>query len=177
MPAFRCSRNSRLSAAGVPTLKADFQRVYQELYERLGPPVNIEVLNWRVIAAGPKPAVKLEITSENEGAATTLSATQKGTRPAYFPETDGFVDTPIYDRYLMTPGMQFTGPAIIEERESTVIVGPASACHIDEHYNLVIAMAGAEVTVTNRDDLETKTTMAGDSHLADAHTNGDTHGA
>ncbi|MCB0188029.1 MAG: hypothetical protein KDE31_27365, partial [Caldilineaceae bacterium] len=170
--------NGELSAAGVPTHKADFQRVYQELYERLGPPVNIEVLNWRVIAAGPKPAVKLEITSENEGAATTLSATQKGTRPAYFPETDGFVDTPIYDRYLMTPGMQFTGPAIIEERESTVIVGPASACHIDEHYNLVIAMAGAEVTVTGHDDLETtETTMAGNSHLADAHTNGDTHGA
>jgi len=131
-----------LSTASVPTLKADFQRVYQELYERLGPPVNIEVLNWRVISAGPKPEVKLEITGGS--AVTTVTETQKGVRPAYFPEAAGFVATPIYDRYQMTPGLRFTGPAIIEERESTVIVGPGSDCQIDDHYNLVITMPGSQ---------------------------------
>ena len=49
----------------------------------------------------------------------------KGTRPAYFPERDGPVETPVYDRYALRPGDRFPGPAIVEERESTAVVGPA----------------------------------------------------
>lgn len=129
----------RLSAANVEELKATFDRVYQELYERSGPPVPVEIINWRVVSSGPTPDVSLNITSDQHGAQTAAD-TQKGARPAYFPEADGFVETPIYDRYLMKPGMTFDGPAIVEERESTVIVGPGSTCSIDEHYNLVVQM-------------------------------------
>ncbi len=134
--------NGELSAISASALKADFQQVYQELYERLGPPVNIELLNWRVVSSGPKPEVRLEIKAVDTQTINSAADTQKGARQAYFPEANGFVETPIYDRYRMRPGLQFTGPAIIEERESTVIVGPGSDCQIDEHYNLVITMAG-----------------------------------
>ncbi|MEZ4680073.1 MAG: hypothetical protein R2932_38225 [Caldilineaceae bacterium] len=128
-----------LSAAHVGDLKRRFDTVYQELYERLGPPVPVEIINWRVVSSGPAPDVALHITSSENGAKSAAD-TQKGARPAYFPEADGFVETPIYDRYLMKPGMTFAGPAIVEERESTVIVGPGSACSVDEHYNLVVQM-------------------------------------
>jgi N-methylhydantoinase A len=128
-----------LAATHVAELKARFDVVYQELYERLGPPVNVEIINWRVVSSGPKPDVALYITSAGNSAATAAD-TQKGVRPAYFPEAGGFTETPIYDRYLMKPGMTFPGPAIVEERESTVIVGPGSECSIDEHYNLVVQM-------------------------------------
>jgi N-methylhydantoinase A len=67
-----------------------------------------------------------------------FAAARKGERLAYFPESEGFTPTPIYDRYQLSPGATFTGPAIVEERESTVIVGPRAQCHIDEHYNLVV---------------------------------------
>ncbi|NET73624.1 MAG: hypothetical protein F6K62_22590, partial [Sphaerospermopsis sp. SIO1G2] len=63
-----------------------------------------------------------------------------GHRPAYFPETAGFVDTAIYDRYRLKPNMSFMGPAIIEERESTVIIGPGAQCAIDKDHNLVVEM-------------------------------------
>ena len=33
-------------------------------------------------------------------------------------------DVPVYDRYRLGPGATFDGPAIVEERESTVVVGP-----------------------------------------------------
>ena len=36
---------------------------------------------------------------------------------------------PIYERYKLTPGTSFPGPAIVEERESTTIVGGGS-CRI-----------------------------------------------
>ena len=48
---------------------------------------------------------------------------RKGSRRAYFPERADYVDTAVYDRYALKPGMQFAGPAIVEERESTLIIG------------------------------------------------------
>ena len=48
--------------------------------------------------------------------------------------------TNVYDRYLLKPAMKFNGPAIVEERESTVILGPKAAAKIDDHYNLVVSI-------------------------------------
>ncbi|MEM7531431.1 MAG: hydantoinase/oxoprolinase family protein [Chloroflexota bacterium] len=132
-----------LDASHLDEIEATFDRVYRELYERSGPPVNMEIINWRVVSSGPTPAVSLHITSEGAGkyqGAQTAADTQKGSRQAYFPESGGFTETPIYDRYLMKPGMTFDGPAIVEERESTAIIGPGSVCSIDAHYNLVVKM-------------------------------------
>ncbi len=128
----------------VAALKTEFDRVYQELYERPGPPVNVEIINWRVVSSGPKPTVKLNISDEGNSA-KTAEDTVKGQRKAWFPETDGYHSTKVYDRYLMKPGMTFQGPAIVEERESTVIVGPAVTCTIDDQFNLVIDLEGADV--------------------------------
>ena len=59
---------------------------------------------------------------------------------AYFPELGGYIDTPVYDRYGLSPGTGFDGPAIIEERESTVIEGPDSRFRIDEQLNLIVEL-------------------------------------
>jgi N-methylhydantoinase A len=124
-----------LEASHAPTLLSAFEAVYRELYERLGPPVPVEILNWRVVSSGPRPNLRLQITAPAGGDVDTAL---KGERPAYFPEATGFVPTPIYDRYRLVPGATFVGPAIVEERESTVIVGPGGHCRIDEHHNLVV---------------------------------------
>jgi N-methylhydantoinase A len=124
-----------LGEAQAEALQQAFETVYRELYERLGPPVGLEILNWRVVSSGPKPDVRLHVAANNAGDAT---GAQKGTRLAYFPEAGGFVATPIYDRYKLAPGAAFVGPAIVEERESTVIVGPGAQCQIDELHNLVV---------------------------------------
>lgn len=124
-----------LGSVHISDLFSTFQTVYRELYERLGPPVPVEILNWRVVSSGPRPDLRLHVTSAADGEA---SPALKGERPAYFPEAHGFVSTPIYDRYRLVPGATFSGPAIVEERESTVIIGPGGDCRVDEHYNLVV---------------------------------------
>lgn len=101
----------------------DFTATYRALYRRTGPEVGVEVLNWRVVSSGPAPAVKLRLTSSN-----TPGDARKGTRQAYFPSAGGFVDTAVFDRYLLTPGERVDGPAIVEERESTVVVPPGAHC-------------------------------------------------
>jgi N-methylhydantoinase A len=122
----------------VSSLIATFQKVYQELYERLGPPVAIEVMNWRVVSSGPNPKMKLHIDNGRQ----TKGKAIKAERLAYFPESSGFVRTPIYDRYKLAPDDSFVGPAIVEERESTVIVGPSANCRIDAQHNLIVQLSG-----------------------------------
>lgn len=119
------------------TLVAAFEARYRELYSRLGPPVPVEVINWRVTSAGPKPDVQLQLATNSE---TSLQQARKGTRSAYFPETGGYTETPVYDRYQLFPGVTFAGPAIIEERESTLIVGPGAACRVDQEWNLLVTL-------------------------------------
>jgi len=67
----------------------------------------------------------------------------KGKRLAYFPE-HGFGETPVYDRYALYPGFSVDGPAIIEERESTAIIGSGGRCIVDDHLTLVIEMPQAK---------------------------------
>ncbi len=50
------------------------------------------------------------------------------------------MDTPVYDRYRLNPGATFDGPAIVEERESTVIVGAEGRCALDAHWNLAVEL-------------------------------------
>jgi N-methylhydantoinase A len=65
---------------------------------------------------------------------------EKGTRPVYFAETDGFVDTPVYDRYKVPAGYEITGPAVFEENESTFVIGPDAVCTADASGNLIVAL-------------------------------------
>jgi N-methylhydantoinase A len=126
-----------LGPANVGALQAAFEAVYRELYERLGPAVPLEILNWRVVSTGPRPSVALRIDAPAD---TYIAQARKGERAAYFPEAGGFVGTPIYDRYKLAPGMAFVGPAIVEERESTAIIGPGGRCRIDAQHNLVVEL-------------------------------------
>ena len=80
-----------------------------------------------------------------KAAASPAAGADKGRRRAYFPETGGWIDCPIYDRYQLAAGQAIPGPAIVEERESTVIVGPGAQCCVDEQWNLMV-----ELPVTSR---------------------------
>lgn len=115
----------------------EFDRVYQSLYGREGPPVGLEALTWRVVSRGPRP---MPIGAEPGDLAGDAAASRKGERPAYFPAAGGFVVTPVYDRYRLGSGSEVTGPAIIEERESTAIIGPGGRACVDDRLNIVVAI-------------------------------------
>ncbi len=50
------------------------------------------------------------------------------------------VATPIYDRAKLAPGHTFTGPAVIEQMDSTCLVGPGQRASVDEYLNLIIEL-------------------------------------
>ncbi|OLA95360.1 MAG: methylhydantoinase [Candidatus Rokubacteria bacterium 13_2_20CM_69_15_2] len=142
-----------LSTESLPTITASFENAYRALYHRLPHGVPIEALNWRLTVSGPQPGTGLSGRSEpgralirppsvhaSRTAPTTTGSARatKGARQAYFAEVGGFVETPIYDRYALHAGAEFAGPAIVEERESTAVVGPGARCRVDDGFGLVV---------------------------------------
>jgi N-methylhydantoinase A len=123
-----------LSAASLATITDSFEAAYRLLYSRTPMGVPLEALNWRAVVSGPAP--DLTITAGLTAAAAVPDAKKR--RAAYFPETAGYVDTPVYDRYRLDPGARLAGPVIVEERESTTVVGPGARLSVDAHRNLVV---------------------------------------
>jgi N-methylhydantoinase A len=115
-------------------IEAAFAEVYRGLFGRTEE-MPLEVISWRVVVSGPEPEIALEAAAPGADAATTAL---KGERPVYFAETGGYVDSPVYDRYALAPGGTVTGPAIVEEREATVVVPPGFTAAVDRFANLII---------------------------------------
>ena len=129
--------DGQLDSGSACTIITAFEAAYRRLYERLSHSVPVEIINWRVISSSPMPEVRLQVTGIEK---TATQAAQKRSRKAYFPELGGYHDVPVYSRYHLLPGTSLSGPAIVEERESTVIVGPDSRCSIDEQWNLIVEL-------------------------------------
>ncbi len=115
-----------------------FDEVYRGLYGRSGPDVGLEALTWRVVSAGPRPRFHRGAPDGHSPDRDAL----KGRRPAYFPEYGAYRDTPVYDRYQFRHGDRIEGPAIIEERESTAVIGPGGDIMVDSRLNLVVSLKG-----------------------------------
>jgi N-methylhydantoinase A len=110
-----------------------FEQAYGAIYGHVLPELEIDVVSWRVVAEGPWP----ELRAPTAAAASPGGDALKGRRKAYMPEFEGFAEVPVYDRYRLAPGDAFAGPAIVEERESTVVLGPDARARIDDALNLI----------------------------------------
>ncbi len=116
-----------------------FEKAYRKQFGRIEPGMPVEIVSWRVIVSGPRPAVELARAGSASGPADTL----KGRRRVYFGTESGFVDVPVYDRYGLSPGNTFEGPCIFEERESTAVVPPGARATVDRMLNLLIDLAAS----------------------------------
>jgi len=139
--------SGELTAESASELSTSFQAEYQRRYHAVLPGYDVMILNWRLRAEGPEPVIRLRSPNSNgtgrpsEGTKKSASRAFKGVRSAYFPEAGGFVSTPVYDRYLLRTQTSLDGPAIVEERESTTVVGPGDRLTVDDQGNLRIAVA------------------------------------
>jgi N-methylhydantoinase A len=117
---------------GAGELRAAFEARYRDLYGHEGPNVPVEALNWRVVSSGPQPATQLWAPTSPPTAAS-LAARE---REAFFP--GGRRSVPVVDRYALGAGERIEGPAIVEERESTLVVPPGRAAEVTEQLAVVV---------------------------------------
>ena len=114
--------------------------VYEQVFAESFPAEPLEIVNWKIeasvpLAGGLSGTPRLEVAKGGRAL--------KGDRKAYEPVSGRFVDTPVYDRYALGTGDRLEGPALIEERESTGLIGAGDSAVIDGHGNLIVTIAGA----------------------------------
>lgn len=123
------------------SLRKRFEAVYEERFGRILPDIPIEAVSWRIRASSSPMVSGLAI----EQPARPATDARIGERKVYFPELSKFTRTLVYSRYGLTCGTEICGPAIIEEAESTVVVGPRARIVVDKAENLVMYIGDGSV--------------------------------
>ncbi len=119
-----------------------FHREHQRAYGFAAPDEPTEVVTLRVAAVGRMPRPRLQPLPAMPNAPDARS------RPVYFAEAGGFVPCSVYNRYVLPPGMQVVGPAIVEELDSTCVVHPGYTATVDTVGNLLLAPSGTDAPPT-----------------------------
>ena len=102
-----------------------------------GEPTEIVNVCLSAIGSVPRPE-RREIPRGGASAGSAL----KGKRAVYMTQARRSVMTSIYDRYRLKAGNRFSGPAIVEEIDSTTLVPPGSKVKVDDCGNLLIRVNG-----------------------------------
>jgi len=106
-----------------------FDTEYKRLYGRTYPETPVEFVTFKVRATLPTPPfVMPALTSDTD----QLSDSIKGTRKAFSVLQKDYIDFTVYERSRLSAGVQFDGPAIIEERESTIVMGEDGSATVDD---------------------------------------------
>ncbi len=112
-----------------------FDKTYEFLYGRVYRDVKVEFMTFRLNAQLPSPPLKVK-TLPSRG---NISKAMKGTRKAYDEGSDSYIDYPVYDRYQLFSGAVFKGPAIVEEKETTVVAAPNTDLTVDRYGTITIS--------------------------------------
>jgi N-methylhydantoinase A len=96
----------------------------------------VELVNLRVTAIGVLPKLKSQVVTTSTA---DLKAACTETRPVYFDQAAGFVETPCYARHRLSPGMTFDGPALVDQDDATTIIFPHFRARVDHASNLILS--------------------------------------
>ena len=122
-----------ITADRIAQIEADFHETYEREYTyRLDAPV--EVVGIHLVASAE--VGKLEMRREDLGDSDATPAI-KGRREVDY-ALEGIHEADIYDGEKLRPGMTFTGPAVVEDPGTTVVVHPGDRVSFDGYGNIHI---------------------------------------
>jgi N-methylhydantoinase A len=115
---------------GVDQLREKFVAQYRTEYGTELGDLDVVVVNARTVVNGRRSAVAGAMQSPS-------SATPQptGQRPVCF---ETWVDTPVYAREDLLPGVELTGPMIVEQADTTVVIEPETDVTVDAASNLIV---------------------------------------
>jgi N-methylhydantoinase A len=122
-----------LGDGDIDAIRAAFFDSYKQSFGRVVEDVAIEAISWRLTSSAPGRDIRLDAIERP----ASKGEAKRGIRSVHFPDV-GYVDAAVYDRYALKPGDSFAGPAVVEERESTCVLGPDSQITVDAYHNLVV---------------------------------------
>jgi N-methylhydantoinase A len=112
----------RLDARSLARLAATFHRRHKAFYGYDMPAQPVEIATLRLVVTARRRVPPAEPANLGRGHAR-MALIEK--RKVWFPDT-GFVETPVYDRERLPALSRMTGPAIIEQMDTTTVVPPGA---------------------------------------------------
>ncbi|NML45710.1 hydantoinase/oxoprolinase family protein [Ramlibacter sp. G-1-2-2] len=117
------------------SVRQAFEQAYQLEYRQILPRIGIRLTALRVMVLGVRPRLNIAGWFKQRGRGIQAPP---ATRPLY---VEGEWRTAeVHQRDDLGVGAEVFGPAIIEQRDSTVVVDAGTAARVDAHGNLVLEM-------------------------------------
>ena len=107
-----------LTVADGAVLQEAFDAAYTRLYGRTIPDLDVEILSWTLTLGTELPAVTQVPAPAFDGSAIASIAQ----RSVFDPTATDFIETPVYRRDDLAPGVRIEGPALIVEDQTTSVV-------------------------------------------------------
>ncbi|WP_201447189.1 hydantoinase/oxoprolinase family protein [Conexibacter woesei] len=134
------TRTRKISAVTLSRAIADFHELHEQLYAHKRPSEPVQVVSIRMELTGLRSMDAL--AAPRRFGDEDSSGAKVGSREAYFERLGGFVETPIYDGASIQPGNVVTGPAVIHEPGTTIVVGAEQEAMLDQYETYVIEVVG-----------------------------------
>jgi N-methylhydantoinase A len=122
-----------------PAIRAAFERGYESVFGRRPPVAEIEIINIRVSLSARAGGCELDLGIAKGGTTPDPHATRR----ARFAGNAEPLAAPVYERANLAVGSNLTGPAIIEEASSTLLVPPGAMASVDSAGNILIELPAA----------------------------------
>lgn len=123
----------------LPRLTDLFTDAYEKLFAKSFPNHPLDITAWKTTISGPDPLHGLAMSLIRDGEAPPPAAPRH--RQAYFPDI-GRIQVPVLHRQNLKVGDCFDGPALVEEAESTAVIGPGDRATLDAAGNLRVTIGG-----------------------------------
>ena len=101
----------------------------------------VELYRLQLMATGP--AADLSLPEEDTDADAAMPEPAE-TRPVWFDGEDESRDTPVYERDALPPGVRFSGPAVIDQLDTTTLVPPGVEAEVDASRTIRMTIAEQE---------------------------------
>jgi N-methylhydantoinase A len=121
--------------AGLAALAEGFHREHERVYS-YAPRGRVQIVTYRITASTPIGGSTPAIAAVAPG---DTAVGPMGIRRGYFPALSGFVDCPVYDRARLALDAEITGPAIIEQMDTTTVVLPRQTARAGSTGSLLLS--------------------------------------
>ena len=127
-----------LSVPFVPAFRSAFDDEHARRYGYRNEDALIEIVNLRVRAIGAVRRPRMETHPQGERDASRAAS---GERRLVLPS--GPRSVPFFDRHRLHPGHHLSGPAVIVQDDTTILLLETDDAHVDEYQNVMVTIGEA----------------------------------
>jgi N-methylhydantoinase A len=138
-----------LGADSLRDVEDAFHAAHSQVYGHAHPDAETEFVNLRLVQSWALPRSRLSTNMPMR------KVNGSNRRLAYFEEFGHHVETPVYERGALDPGQEITGPAIVEQPDTTLVLYPGQRAVVEAGNTLTVSVPArgrqqARLTVVGR---------------------------